>query len=71
MYYEKEIKGGRKYWTVWLEAFAVGETKEADSKDRSKIAISIANNFHKSNRAKFSTKVKPGDPFVLLVTRER
>lgn len=69
MYYDKEISGGRKFWVVWLEDFAVGESKPADIKDRSKIAISISNNFHKTKRALFQTKVDPKDPFKLIVTR--
>lgn len=69
MYYDKEIKGGRKTWTVWLEDFSIGEVKPADIKDRSKIATSVSNNFHKTKRAKFSLNVDPNDPCKLLVTR--
>lgn len=69
MYYDKEVKGGRMMWTVWLESFAVGEERPADAKDRSKIAISISNNFHKKGRATFVTASVKGDPFKITVRR--
>lgn len=69
MYYDKEIKGGRKTWTSWLEGFSINETRDADPKDRRKIATSISNNFHKKKRAVFVVKNDPNDPFKLLVTR--
>lgn len=70
MYYDEEIKGGKKFWTVWLRSFTKGESRVADAKDRSKIMTSISNNFHKNKIAKFSTAVDPKDPFKLNVTRE-
>lgn len=64
MYYQQEIEIGKNF-AQWLSTFHEGEEKEADMDDRSKIAICIANVFHKKGRAKFSTKKK--DDKTLIV----
>lgn len=69
MYYDGEIDGLKKYWTVWLSGFTVGETKPADIEDRNRIAVSISANFHRTDKARFKTKVDKADPSIFWVTR--
>lgn len=62
-----EIPSPRANWTSWLRQMAVGETKIADLKDRSKIATSISNNFHKRTPHRFKIRKLDG----LLIEIER
>lgn len=55
-YNQTEIPTDRNDWIGWLRMFFVGEKKLADIKDRSKIATSIANNFHKGTQYRFKTR---------------
>jgi len=61
MYLDTEIKGHKLTWVMWLSMFKVGEKREADYNDRSKLAVSISNNFHKHGIAKFKTYVETVD----------
>lgn len=69
MYKDYEIEGIRKTWVSWLAEFAVGQSKVADLKDRSRISVSISNNFHKKGIAKFITKKSKENEGELIVTR--
>lgn len=71
MYNKYKIKGIRKNWVSWLADFEKGESRPADIQDRSKIAISISNNFHKKGLAVFTTKKSSNNPDLLIVTREK
>lgn len=71
MYKDYEIKGVRKTWVSWLAEFAVGESRVSDVAYRSKIAVSISNNFHKKGLAVFTTKKSSNNPDLLIVTREK
>lgn len=69
MYKDYKIKGVRKTWVSWLAEFAIGESRVSDVAYRSKIAVSIANNFHKKGLARFTTAKDKTYPDVLIVTR--
>jgi len=56
----------------WLDMFAdlrVGDKTTADVKDRSKIAISISNGFHKPKLAKFKTYINKENKSELIIER--
>lgn len=76
MYLLNEVEDKKNSWVSWLATFQEGEKRLADKEDRSKIAISISNNFHKKKNgkpistARFETFKRDGEFWVRRLTTE-